>query len=213
MNRVIIVAGGRLGDWVLPFILPNDLLIGADSGALFLLNHQLRPHIAVGDFDSLTLEEADHIRENCGQFVSFDPIMKDYTDSELAFRMALESKPTEILFFGAIGTRYDHSLANVHLLLRALQQNVPCKIMDEWNEIQLTDSRVQVSDPAQRFRYVSLLPLTEQVHGITLDGFLYPLNNATLTMGQSLAVSNELIADNGTVEVKSGKLLVIQSRD
>ncbi|MNP55870.1 Thiamine pyrophosphokinase [compost metagenome] len=63
------------------------------------------------------------------------------------------------------------------------------------------------------YTYVSLLPLTVEVTGITLDGFVYPLDNATLKLGQSLGISNKLSSDIGRVTVKSGSLLIIQSKD
>lgn len=63
------------------------------------------------------------------------------------------------------------------------------------------------------YTYTSLLPMTSEVTGIQLEGFMYPLHNATLKMGQSRAVSNKLMASKGTISIKSGLLLVIQSKD
>ena len=63
------------------------------------------------------------------------------------------------------------------------------------------------------FTYISLLPLTAAVKGITLDGFQYPLIDATLEMGQSLGISNKLQADTGSITIGEGLLLIIESRD
>lgn len=216
-RRFVIVAGGELGDWVLDELRPDDLLIGADRGALFLVRHGLRPALALGDFDSVSQEELEEIRRFSEAADACDPIDKDWTDTELAFRHALdlEPKPAEIVLLGALGTRFDHSLANVHLLQRASDAGIPCRIVDRNNEIRLVTGAGEgtVSVRRGRFRQVSLLPLSAQVTGITLAGFQYPLREATLRIGQSLGVSNVLLAEEGTVRVREGSLLVIQSVD
>ena len=212
-KRVIIAAGGRLGQWAAELIRPKDMLIGADRGALFLVQHGFCPDIAVGDFDSVTPEEREAVRSASGRFVSCDPVLKDDTDTELAFRLALELEPDDIRIIGALGTRFDHSLANVHLLVQALERGVACRLVDEFNVIRLTDGRMTVDDPEGRYPYVSLLPLTPEVTGLTLRGFQYPLTNHAIRMGRTLTMSNALAEPQGTVEIASGLLLVIQSRD
>jgi thiamine pyrophosphokinase len=42
---------------------------------------------------------------------------------------------------------------------------------------------------------------------------MYPLDQATIRMGQSLGISNKLLDKSGTVTIDSGLLLIIQSKD
>ncbi|NGZ74504.1 thiamine diphosphokinase [Saccharibacillus alkalitolerans] len=210
-KRVIIVSGGLWSDEYLDYIRPGDLLIGADRGALMLIDRGLRPDIAVGDFDSVSPGDIERIRSGSGRIDSCDPVDKNYTDTELAFELALNERPAEIVMLGVTGGRMDHTLANVQLLMRALRHQVVCSIRDYNNYIQLTGSQLTVED--QGFTYVSLIPATMEVSGVTLEGFEYPLQNATLRQGQSLAVSNKLTGLTGTVSIESGLLFVIQSRD
>ncbi|KIL38805.1 thiamine pyrophosphokinase [Gordoniibacillus kamchatkensis] len=216
-RRVVIASGGELGDWALDEIRPDDVLIGADRGALFLVRHGLRPMLALGDFDSVSAEELEQIRHGSDETDACDPIDKNWTDTELAFRYALERdpKPAEIVLLGALGTRFDHSLANVHLLQLGGASGIPCRIVDRHNEIRLVAGSGEGAATVRRgrFRQVSLLPLSAEVTGITLEGFQYPLRDATLRIGQSLGVSNVLLAEEGTVRVRTGLLLVIQSVD
>jgi thiamine pyrophosphokinase len=58
---------------------------------------------------------------------------------------------------------------------------------------------------------VSLLPLSAEVTGITYTGLLYPLNNATIALGSTRAVSNEVSSFPATVSIESGIALVIQA--
>ncbi|MEK3872178.1 MULTISPECIES: thiamine diphosphokinase [unclassified Paenibacillus] len=210
-KRVLIFAGGRIDPDVLQDIQADDVLIGADRGALFLVEHGIRPHLAVGDFDSVSPEELDNIKQNCMELIACDPVDKDLTDTELAYNLALKQRPAEILMTGVIGTRLDHTLANVHMMLRGLQQQIRTDIWDKHNYITLTGSECRITD--RGYTYVSLLPLTPEVTGITLEGFLYPLDNASLRLGQSLGISNRLTGPEGIVRVSSGLLLIMQSKD
>jgi thiamine pyrophosphokinase len=212
-KRIAIATGGAIGAWALEELRPDDVVVGADRGALFLVRSGIRPALALGDFDSVTTEELEEIRRGSEAVDVYDAIDKDWTDTELAFRWALERRPREIVMLGALGTRFDHSLANVHLLLQAAQAGVPCRILDASNEIRLALGGETAVVRRSRFRQVSLLPLSPEVAGITLGGFQYPLLDATLRIGQSLGVSNVLLAEEGSIRVREGWLLVIQSVD
>ncbi|WP_238323084.1 thiamine diphosphokinase [Gorillibacterium massiliense] len=214
-RRAILFSGGNLGDWALAEVNPGDYLIGADRGALFLLQNGLKPDLSVGDFDSVTPEELALVRAGSASYEECDPVHKDLTDTEMAMERAFELNPppAEILLFGALGTRFDHSLANVHLLLNALNRGIHARIIDKHNELIVLAAGQTATIRRGRFTHVSLLPLTLQVAGITLAGFQYPLFDAELTMGQSLGISNVLEDEIGTVTTKSGLILIIQSAD
>lgn len=210
-KRILLFTGGNLGEWALEEIKTNDFLVGVDRGALFLLQHDYPPHIALGDFDSVTPEEAAKIQTLSGDFLSCDPVMKDLTDTEMAFSWALQQRPSEIIILGGLGSRFDHSLANVHLLLKGLKTGVPTGLLDEKNELRLMDKQLTVTKGS--FSHVSLLPLSMEVTGINLEGFQYPLHDATLTIGDSLGISNILVEQEGSITIGSGYLLVIKSKD
>jgi len=210
-QRIVIVTGGTLGDWALREIRSGDMLVGSDRGALFLVRNGLTPDVALGDFDSVTADELEDIRAGSRSVEACDPINKNWTDTEMAFAWALERRPASIVLLGALGTRLDHSLANVHLLREGLAHGIACSIVDACNEVRLIDRPARIA--RGRFTHVSLLPLSPDVRGITLHGFQYPLHQATLRIGQSLGISNVLLGDSGLIELDSGLLLVIQSVD
>ena len=210
-QRILIFTGGQLGPWALQEIQPGDFLLGVERGALFLLQHGHQPDFALGDFDSVTTKEQTFIKQGSKQFWSCDPVDKNETDTELAFTWALAQLPREIVLLGALGSRFDHSLANVHLLAKGLTAGIPCRIVDEKNQLQLLNQKLHLQKSS--FSQISLLPLSLEVQGVTLTGFQYPLHNATLTLGHSLGISNVLLADSGTIQITSGLLLTIQSTD
>lgn len=213
-SRAIIFAGGELGAWAKPHVRPDDYLVGADRGALFLVESGLPLHLAVGDFDSIEPEQLDVVRAHAKEVLAFDAIDKDWTDTELALREALARGFREVLIAGGIGTRFDHTLANVYLLCLAADDGCSAMIVGEHNEIRLLTGPGECrlnADP--RFEQVSLLPVAGSAFGITLQGFAYPLNDATIHIGMSLGVSNKLVGEEGVIELREGRLLIIRSRD
>ncbi|KGE17320.1 thiamine diphosphokinase [Paenibacillus wynnii] len=210
-KRVVIFAGGVLSNEYLSVIDEEDFIIGADRGALFLISNGVTPDISVGDFDSIPAEALKQVEAGSKQTITCDAVNKDLTDSEMALDLALNTQPDHILLLGVTGTRIDHTLASIQMMTRALQRQVSCSVMDCNNYVTLTGSQAIVEE--RGYTYVSLLPLTHEVTGITLEGFQYPLTNATLKLGQSLGVSNRLASPTGTVTIESGLLLIIQSKD
>ncbi|PDO10791.1 MAG: thiamine diphosphokinase [Candidatus Reconcilbacillus cellulovorans] len=228
-RRAIVFGGGRLGRWALDDIRPDDLLVGADRGAAFLVRHGLHPAAAIGDFDSVDAATRERIRRQSGVFLDCDPVDKDRTDLEMALDWVLElavggtSEGTtenavdprigEIELRGATGTRLDHTLANIFLLRRPVLRGVDAALRDATNRVRLAVPGRPVTVTRGPYRYVSLLPLAGEARGVTLAGFKYPLENAVLVAGSTLSVSNELAAETGTVIVAEGELLVVESRD
>ncbi|RED60284.1 thiamine diphosphokinase [Cohnella lupini] len=211
-TRALIFTGGTLDPWALEHLLPTDYIIGADRGAEFLTRNGYAPHLALGDFDSVTPDQMDRIRETAIELYTCDPIDKDWTDTELALREAIKRGFMEIVLLGAFGTRFDHVLGNVHLLRHASEHGCRLTLIDDHNEIRLCVDRL-VLDAEPKFPYTSLLPLSLEVTGVTLKGFRYPLKDATLKLGWSIGVSNVLEASSGAISITDGLLLVIRSRD
>lgn len=209
--RVLIFSGGNLNTWALSSIKEEDYIIGVDRGAYFLYSNDIEMDCAIGDFDSVTKDEKERIAANTKEMISCDAFDKNETDTEMAFNFALNKKPKEILLFGVLGTRFDHSIANIQLLYSGLEAGIDCKIVDENNEIQLVNSQLVIHK--NRFTNVSLLPLTFEVSGITLEGFTYPLSHATIRIGESIGISNIIKSEIGKITVQSGILQVIKSND
>lgn len=211
IQTVHICTGGTLDEF--PQVQPGDVVIGVDGGALRLLQAGIKPDVAVGDFDTIGETGVSLLQEAGVPLESF-PAQKDATDTEIGLDLAMQYRPRSILLYGALGTRADHSLANLHLLWKAHQHRVWMEIVAQHNRIALLTEMFPFMEIRKGpYRYVSLLPLTPIVKGITLRGFLYPLENAELEIGTSLGISNELANGAGTVQLSEGALFVMQTRD
>ena len=70
-----------------------------------------------------------------------------------------------------------------------------------------------ISKNEQFGKYVSLLPVTPQVSGITLTGMKYPLSDYTMEAYHTIGISNEIIEEEAGISFKEGTLLVLETRD
>lgn len=210
MHKIAIVANGKLSKSFLNNIRRVDYVIGVDRGAYWLITNDVTPDIAIGDFDSVSTTELRVIRQKAKR-IEEHPKEKDFTDTELAVDHALSLKPKEVVIFGAIGRRLDHTLGNVYLLEKISEQGIAGIIRDRNNEVRIVSGRLLLNREP-RYRYVSLLPITEVIE-VSLTGFLYDVSRALIRRGETLGVSNEIKEKEAVIEIHCGKALVVRSRD
>lgn len=188
-------------------------IIAVDKGLETLYQLNIMPNHVVGDFDSVSTLILKFYQNNPNViFHTFNP-EKDNTDTDIALKLAIHLKSSAITIMGALGKRMDHALSNIHILMDALEANIPCQILDEYNRIYLIKDNTTIHKSEIYGKYISLIPLTTDVEGLTLVGFKYPLKNAKLSIGISLGVSNEILQDIARIELSKGILIVIESRD
>lgn len=211
MIKTLIVSGGSINiQWFQEWLKNKefDNIIAVDKGLEALDLLELKPSHVIGDFDSISINVLNKYKENRTTLNK----EKDYTDTHMALKLAIELKSEEITIVGAIGTRIDHTIANIHILKEALDSNIKCTIINENNKILLIDKLANIKKDTY-YKYISLIPLTTTVESITLDGFKYLLKNATLKIGESIGVSNEQLEEKAKIDFKSGILIVIYSKD
>jgi len=182
-----------------------ERLVGVDGGSRHLGLLGVRPHLAVGDMDSIPDSLLQEYRQS-GVELHLHPPKKDATDLELALELALAGGATRISILGATGGRLDHTLGNLFLLSRCLPTGIPACIMDQEQCVHLTDQALSLSGAVGDT--LSLLPATPEACGVSLTGLEYPLHNATLTFGTSLGMSNVFVKAQASVTLRSGRLFV-----
>jgi thiamine pyrophosphokinase len=184
-------------------------VIAADGGFAKALAAGARVDLVVGDFDSLDPDRWEELARS-GADVRQYPAAKDWSDLELALDEALKRKPDEIVILGALGRRLDHELTNIHLLERGLSEHVPVILVDGSQSVRLVDDSHEVAGAAVG-DLVSLIPISESVRATT-SGLAYPLRDEVLQRAASRGVSNVVSSLPVTVDVSSGRLLVIHGR-
>lgn len=210
-QSIVIVSGGRLGD--LDFFRKKTaqaggrLLIACDGGARHLTAAEMTPDVVIGDMDSL---HPGQLADFEGQGVKMiqHPTSKNFTDTALALDYALGLKPKKIDIWGAQGGRLDHTLANIHLLIRGKEAGIPVRLVDEYAEVRIAVDEIRFVDAVGCL--VSLIALSPVVEDVTLEGFEYALTHECLTMGESRGISNVMISSPAFIRVGAGNLLVIR---
>lgn len=211
--RAIILAGGPDVDerQLRETVRADDLVVVADGGLAHAVSLGLRPGAVLGDFDSATAGDVA-AAERLGWSLTRVPREKDETDTELAVNWALSRGATEILLFGATGGRLDHTLANAMLLASLATAGIPATMVDCRHEVRaMAGGSLEL--PAAAGAYLSLIPLSAEVTGVTVSGAKYPLTNATLKFGKSLPVSNEFTGRPVQISAEAGLMLIITARE
>ena len=203
----------------------GDHIVCLDGGLDLARAYGIRPHLLLGDLDSLKGE----LPEDPGFEVRRFPPEKDYSDLELAFRQLDPIEHPDLVVIGGIGGRLDHTICNVQLLSTYTGGSGfrRIEIMDGRNRCFVIkgngDDAIPRPIPRQNGCYLSLFSLTEECRGLTITGVKYPLEDATLSRGVSLGVSNEFLpreegasareGSHAEISLREGTLLVVISSE
>lgn len=209
--RAIIVANGTVeeGETFTHQVREDDLVIAADGGALVARHLGLHPEVVIGDLDSLSPKARAGLAEQGARFVDH-PARKDETDTELAIRYALEQGADEIVLLGAIGSRLDHTLANVLLLAMPLLAGTPATIVSGDTEVWLIRGGEELAIEGRAGDIVTLLPLGQDALGVTTAGLEWAQENDTMHFGPARGVSNVMTAETARVALQEGLLVALR---
>ncbi|MCL1903185.1 MAG: thiamine diphosphokinase [Oscillospiraceae bacterium] len=196
MNKCIIIGAGEFDGFRDEYT--ADYVIAADGG---IDNLQCKADLLIGDFDSAKALPADV------EQIRF-PKEKDQSDLELAVAEAIKRGFNCFYIYGALGKRLDHSLASI-AVLTALSQRGCTGYLLGTNEIITAVTNSSVTLKPQFNSLVSVFPAGNNASGVSLKGVKYPLENAVLTNGSTLGLSNEIVGDAAFIEVQNGTLIIV----
>lgn len=210
--RALIFGGADIKDYSFcQKYIENSYIVCCDAGMRHAKKLGITPNVIVGDFDSVNSDVLEYFK-NQNLDIKQYPCKKDETDMELGLDEAINAGCDEIIITAGIGSRMDHTLANLQLLFNLLTKGIKAKIVNENNEVWLIDKKTVIEGKAGDI--VSLVPMTQEVKGVTTTGLEYPLNDDTLFFGSRLlAVSNVMLSEKAEVEIKSGYLYVMKCCD
>ncbi|HEX7172876.1 MAG TPA: thiamine diphosphokinase, partial [Candidatus Limnocylindria bacterium] len=208
---VVVVASGSMPDGDTRWLDAADLVIAADGGAETLDRLGRRPDRVVGDLDSTTPTLVARLEAN-GVPIERHPTDKEATDTELALEAARTAGATEIVVLGALGgVRVDHELANLLLLADPALDGRDVRIVRGATSVRaLHGSDSHALDGAEG-DLVSLVSIGGDAAGVTTDGLRWRLQGATLPVGASRGISNEIVAAPASVSLQDGILLVVET--
>lgn len=179
---------------------PNDFVIAADGGYVFLTKNNIRCDLLVGDFDSMP-------DPGFANTIKLNPV-KDDTDTVYAIKEALKRGYDDFRIYGALGGRFDHSIASVQTLSYIVNAGARGYLIgDGVAATVIRNSKIDFL--AGLNGTFSVFSLSEKSKGVYISGAKYPLNDAVLTRSFPLGVSNEFLGKGASVSVREGELLII----
>ena len=216
MNTVLI-CGGEINDEFSLVCLKQikpDCIIGVDKGLEFCYRNHVIPDWILGDFDSISKEVIDWYRKQQEILIRQYKPEKDDTDTRLGMELALKLGSDKIFLLGATGGRLDHYMGNLQSLLITARKEKEGWILDEQNAITVRKAgKICIHKEEQFGKYVSFFSMGDEVTGLSLTGFQYPLDGYTLKNSDGIAVSNQLLDDCGIIEFETGYLMMVLSKD
>jgi thiamine pyrophosphokinase len=168
-----------------------DLIVAADGGAGFLLEHGILPDVVVGDFDSLSAAAVERL-EAAGVELVRHPVRKDRTDGEMAAEEALRRGAVELVLAGALGA-LDHTLGHLAILRHLAARGVAARLAAPRLTARVFAAPAEARLDAPSGTRVSIVPLQGDAI-VTLEGFDYPLSRGVLPRDACLGLGNAVEA-------------------
>ena len=187
-----------------------DWVIAADGGARHAQALGRTIDRWVGDGDSLGDAGLAELAA-AGVSIERSPTDKDESDTELAVLAAVGTGARRITILGALGgARVDHGLANIWLLSDARLGGHEVVLVDAVARIRLatagwTDLGGRSGD------LITLLAFGGEAIGVTTTGLRYPLVAEDLPSGPARGLSNVRVAEEASLTVGAGRVLVIET--
>ena len=208
MSRCVILSACPVQPEIKRLLRSDDFIIACDAGYRNCARLGCKPDIIVGDFDSAPCPQQDQ------DDIVVLPHVKDDTDTEYAAKLAAQKGFDEVLLLGALGgKRVEHTLANLCTGLGLEQRGIRAALQDERSRITFVLPGESRSYPKEKFFYFSAFPMEGRAEGVCEKGSFYELEDAVLTAGYPLGVSNEYAegSDCITVSTRQGALVVVET--
>lgn len=178
-----------------------DFVIAVDAGFAHLEAIGRAPDMAIGDFDSLGYVPT------CRR-VSRHPVKKDKSDMELGLERAVSWGNDDLIVYGALSGRLDHTLANLQLFACFSEQGIRVTGVGDDVAVRLLTGPDVFELPVFSSGTVSVFAAGNVARGVLERGLAYALDDETLTNRTSRGLSNELIGEPAIVGVEEGTLYV-----
>lgn len=210
---VTVISGGKPPSFDIldKYLKKSDFIICSDSGANTLYKYKIVPDILLGDFDSIDKKVLAFYKENAQCKINTFKSEKDFTDTEAAVYEAVKLKPDNIFMLGCTGTRLDHTLANLSMLKRCLDNNIHGYIIDENNIVDIHDKSFKLN--GKNGQIFSLQCFGSEVKGLCIKGAKYKLECYNLKFADPRTVSNEFTDKPVYINFESGIVILILPKD
>lgn len=205
-KKTILFLNGDVPNWDLieEYINKDDYIICADGGANKIVNFNIIPKIILGDLDSITSKNKKH-------FINKGVILKkiseqETTDFEKALMYILNNSLDNIIVFGAVSSRPDHTLNNFSVLKR-YSKKLKITVIDKKFEILYINKKITLN--TKKGNIISLMPMP-LAKSVSTYGLEYSLHDEDLEFGKREGTLNKAKTNEISISFKSGHLLLFK---
>lgn len=210
-KRAILIGAGELNGEAIEKR-EDDMVIALDGGLVHCDKMGICPDYIIGDFDSLSPENAGMLAKYQQDRILRLPCEKDDTDMLAAIKFAADRGAADFVIYGGLGGRLSHTIANIQCLMYLKEHDMTGVLMGEKTKLFLLQNETYQFDK-EECGYISIFAYSQCTSGITLKNLKYELEDAVLTSAFPLGVSNEFVpGKTAEVSVKEGTLLVVLDR-
>ena len=210
MLGIIFTGGDSPRTQAIKQLLDNEvkdaLFIAADSGLAAMQEAGLTPDWVIGDFDSL--DDKSRLDGLAPERVIRFEHDKDFTDTELAFSLAVQKGCDEIWIIGGGGGRIDHLFGIKSLFERDIY---PLRWVTAYEDIRCLDAEKKHNELSLHFiknAVVSVFPLGSGPWEAQSTGLKWPLSDLPWDRG-FFGLSNLVVSGDFSITAKSGRFMVV----
>jgi len=172
-----------------------DIVIAADGGANWLMDHGTQPDLVIGDLDSIRPEHMDKVE-------TLHVEDQARSDLQKAMTYLIDKGYHDISIAGVNGKRLDHTLCNIHSLIDYAHQAQINLLGQDWQGFYIGQS---TTFHTVEGTCVSLVPL-KKCQGVTLEGFQYPWEKENIGI-TDIGLSNIVTLPQVRVGLQSGLMM------
>ena len=188
--KCLIVSGGNAPSSQLfhKYAEKTDYMIAADKGIETFYKNNIVPNMIVGDFDSVNKNILNEMSTKVEEIKKLNP-EKDYPDTWTAINEGIEKGAKKIYLLGATGTRLDHTLGNIGLLMMVKSKGIDLEIIDNNNKIYLA-KKSNMKICGKFGETISFHALSDCVKNFTIKGAKYNLESYDMSRLYPIALCN-----------------------
>jgi thiamine pyrophosphokinase len=206
VNKCLILANGKPPKKsIISFFRNNEYeyLICADGGANPALKMNLTPDAIIGDLDSISPEALKNFRSK-SKIIQLK--RQNDTDVEKCLKYAIKKNFNEVLLAGVTGNRLDHTICNLGIVLKFLNQ-IKISLVAEDSFLKPYKGNVELKTYLEET--ISIYGFDKKTK-ITSKGLKYELNNVSLPFGRKESTSNVAKKNTVRLNINNGVVFVIR---
>lgn len=185
----------------------SEYIICADGGQEVALENGIVPHCVIGDFDSSNTKKLFDCK-----YITY-PVEKNLTDAEACLDHALDLEYDNIIFYGGMGGRFDHTLGALSLLIQGSKTFARVRLIDAKNIVEVIRNTSVTLHKMSNYNYFGVIPVFECAKGVSISGAKYNLDNYDMYKDQTLGIGNEIDGESALISVRDGSLFITRSKE